>query len=353
MYNLLSLFSGILVSAMIVFNGGLTRQYGVYSATVIIHVVGLILISCLLLTKRGRPLPQKQAWYLYLGGALGVATTVFNNFAFGRISVSAILALGLMGQSVTGLIVDQFGLMKMPRHPFHKSKIIGILLILAGTFSMTEGFDAPAVFASLLGGVLLVISRTLNARLADGKGIRASTFYNYLIGLAVAVPVCALLGGNEPLLTTFSLSPEAYIYLGGAAGVCVVLLSNLTVAKVSAFYYSLFLFIGQVFSGILLDALISQAFSPRNLIGGILVAAGLCVNLLLDRKYNNLPMQTGDAEKLQPVRKRRISNTVFSSRPEHAIVCPSCGTAQSREEDRCRSCGIGFVFLDETNRFCM
>jgi hypothetical protein len=59
------------------------------------------------------------------------------------------------------------------------------------------------------------------------------------------------------------------------------------VIKISAFYLSLFLFIGQVFSGILVDMVISQTFSLRNLIGGIFVALGLSVNLLLDRKKIN------------------------------------------------------------------
>ncbi|SHI23938.1 hypothetical protein SAMN02745823_03788 [Sporobacter termitidis DSM 10068] len=56
----------------------------------------------------------------------------------------------------------------------------------------------------------------------------------------------------------------------------------------------------------------------------------------------------------RPVRaagKRVPANTVFSARPERAIICPRCGTAQSREQDSCRSCGVGFIFLSETNRF--
>jgi len=64
----------------------------------------------------------------------------------------------------------------------------------------------------------------------------------------------------------------------------VVILGNITVVKVSAFYLTLLIFIGQIFSGILIDAVISGEFSARILTGGILVAIGLCVNLLLDRK---------------------------------------------------------------------
>lgn len=282
MYYLLSLLTGILISAMVAFNGGLTGLYGVYPATIIIHLSGLLLISALIIIKRERPFSKSHQWFLYLGGVIGVATTAFNNLAFGRISVSAILAIGLLGQSLAGLIIDQYGFLSMPKHPFRKRKIIGLLLVFCGIISMIDKFDIMAVAVSFAAGINIVISRTLNARLAGFSSVRISTFYNYLIGLVISVPVCFLLGGAAPL-TPISISPNLYIYLGGILGVCVVLLSNITVAKVSAFYLSLFLFIGQVFSGILIDAVISQAFSPNILAGGVFVAAGLCVNLLLDR----------------------------------------------------------------------
>jgi len=284
MYYLFSLVTGILISVMIAFNGALTEHCGVYSATVIIHIAGLLLISIMTISKREHPFSKRQSWYLYLGGAIGVMTTVFNNFAFSRISVTSILALGLFGQSITGLIVDQYGLLNMPRHTFQNRKIFGLLLILCGIISMIDNFDLLAVLLSFIAGVNLVISRTLNAKLAEYTSIRIGTFYNYLIGLLIAIPVYFLLGGNEAFSVSFVLSPKVYIYFGGIIGVCVVLLSNIIVIKISAFYLSLLFFIGQVFSGILIDVVISQAFSLRNMIGGIFVAVGLSVNLVLDRK---------------------------------------------------------------------
>lgn len=283
MYYLLSLITGLLISVMIAFNGGLTELYGVYSATVIIHIAGLLVISIAAAVKRKRLYSGGIAWYLYLGGAIGVVTTVFNNFAFSRISVTSILALGLFGQSITGLIIDQHGLLNMPKHPFQNRKISGLALILCGIISMAENFEIFAVLFSFLAGVNLVISRTLNAKLAEKTSIRISTFYNYLVGLLIAIPVYFLLGRNEVNFANFTFSPKLYIYFGGILGVCVVLLSNKIVTKISAFYLSLFLFLGQVFSGIIIDVVISQNFSLRNMIGGIFVAVGLSVNLLLDK----------------------------------------------------------------------
>ena len=302
MYYFLSLLTGILISVMIAFNGGLTNQYGVYSATVIIHIVGLVLITIVVLAKRekpittgkpqfaanGQPYPaadsERRAWFLYLGGAIGVLTTIFNNFAFGRISVSAILALGLFGQSIAGLVIDQNGFFGMPKHLFSRRKLIGLALILAGIASMINNFEIIAVVISFIAGVTIVLSRTLNAKLADLTSMRISTFYNYLVGLFVSIPVFLLLGRNEINLSEFAISPNWFLYLGGVLGVGVVLLSNITVMKVSAFYLTLLIFIGQVFSGIVIDLVISRELSIRILIGGLFVVLGLTINLILDRK---------------------------------------------------------------------
>jgi len=285
MYYIIALLSGILIAVMIVCNGVLTAQFGVYSAIAAIHLIGFLLITLLIFIRGEKPFAKKMPWYLYLGGAIGVATTAFNNLSYDRISVSAILALGLLGQSITSIIIDQFGLMNVSKHPFKKNKLFGLFLISCGIALMITEFEVLAVLLSFLAGVSLVISRTLNARLAEGTSISSSTFFNYLIGLAVAVPIMILIGRNEPFMIRPNFSSDIYIYLGGIFGVAVVLLSNVIVSKISAFYMTLFLFIGQLFSGLLLDTIISGVFSSRNFLAGILVSVGLVINLLLDRDY--------------------------------------------------------------------
>jgi len=284
MFYFLSLLMGILITVMIAVNGGLTTHYGVYTATVVIHIVGLVLIVAVVAIKKERFFPARFPWFMYLGGAIGVLTTVFNNLSFGRISVSAILALGLFGQSVTGLIVDQYGLFGMQKHPFTKEKSIGLLLIIAGIAAMITGFEIVAVTVSFIAGINIVLSRTLNAMLADRTSVRVSTFYNYFIGLIVAIPVFLLLGRGEMFFSGLVISPRLYIYLGGVLGVCVVLLGNMVVVKVSAFYLTLLIFVGQVFSGILIDIFLDAAISWRIIVGGVLVTAGLVVNLILDHR---------------------------------------------------------------------
>ena len=285
MYYFASLMIGILVAVMIAVNGGLTTLYGMYSATVIIHIVGLILIGGIILARREKPFAKRLPWYLYIGGVLGVATTASVNFAFGKISLSAILALGLFGQSIAGALVDQFGWFGMKKHPFRAYQIPGILLVAGGIgWMMGGGFTFWPVLAVFFSGVLLVISRSYNARLADETSVYISTFFNYVCGLAAALPVFLLFGTNEPIWAGFVLAPNWWTYLGGAIGVVTVWLSNIVVAKIPQLYITLLMFVGQVFTGVILDALMDGAFSTANIIGGVLVALGLALNLLFERR---------------------------------------------------------------------
>jgi transporter family-2 protein len=285
MYYLLSLLIGILVAVMITVNGGLTTLYGVYSATVIIHIVGLLLIGLAVFLRREKPFVRGLPWYLYIGGVIGVATTACTNYAFGHISVSAILALSLFGQSVMGLLVDQFGLFKMHVHRFRLHQLPGLLLVVLGIVCMMLGsFSVLPVLAVFASGVLLVISRSFNARLAEKTSFYTSTFFNYVCGLITAIPVFLLFGAAEPITSGIHLTADWWIYLGGAIGVCTVFLSNVVVVKIPALYITLLMFVGQVFTGVCLDALLDGAFSFQNLLGGVFVALGLSLNLLLERR---------------------------------------------------------------------
>jgi len=285
MYYLLSLLIGILVAVMITVNGGLTALNGIYSAAVIIHIVGLILIGTIILFRKEKPFAKRHPWYFYIGGVLGVATTASTNFAFGKISVSSILAVSLFGMSIAGVLTDQFGLFGMKKHPFRAYQIPGILLVLGGiVWMMNGGFALWPVLAVFLSGVLLVISRSYNARLADESSVFVSTFFNYFCGLATAILVFLLFGLNEPIWMGFSFSPNWWIYLGGAIGVFTVWLSNVVVVKIPQLYITLLMFVGQVFTGVLMDALIDGSFSTENIIGGVFVSAGLALNLLFERR---------------------------------------------------------------------
>ncbi len=286
MYYVLSVFLGLLSTVMVAMNGKLGGHYGIYTAAVIIHVLGLLSASAIVLLKRER-IANKQPFVFYIGGAIGFFCVILNSVTFGHLSVSAILALGLLGQSLASLIFDQFGLYGMQKHPFNFKKTVGLVLVMIGVVFMVISSSLstlPYVFFSLLSGAIVVIARTFNARLAKCTNNAQSTFFNYASGLIVSIIALFAFGNQEPLFTAFSLSPEVWIYFGGLLGVGYVIALNLAVNTVPSFYLSLLLFIGQVFSGIGADALLTGVFSLNNLIGGIFVTAGLVQNLWIEKR---------------------------------------------------------------------
>ena len=270
-----------MISVMVVFNGGLNARAGQAAALVIIHAVGLLFISLVHLIKREKPRLIKLPLWFYAGGFIGVVTTIFNNTAFGHISISAMMALSLLGESVSGLLADHFGLIGLPVRRFRLEKLWGGLLTLTGIVWMLGDFRPLPVAVSLLAGVSVLFSRLINGRLARSIGLRASTLCNYLTGLLGALVFFALAGSGATW--SLALSGPFYLYLGGSLGAVIVLLSNYIVGKISSFYMTLAVFIGQMSAGLLLDLLLTQRFPMQNVIGSIFVLSGLVLNLMQDR----------------------------------------------------------------------
>lgn len=138
MYKLYSALIGVLISVMIAINGMLANNIGNYSSLIIIHIVGLIGISFILLIKKIKfNLRKDIPIHLYSAGAIGVFTVLFSNISFNHLGVSISLALGLLGQSVASLIIDHYGLLGMEVIKFKKEKILGLIIICFGIITMT------------------------------------------------------------------------------------------------------------------------------------------------------------------------------------------------------------------------
>ncbi len=282
MYYAISLLAGAITALMLVLNGRMNQEVSQGLSLVIIHVVGLIAVILYMLIKREKPVKTRLPAIWYVGGFIGIATTIFNITAFGHISVSAMMALGLLGESLSGILADHVGFLGLPVRRFRPEKLLGGLFILIGAIFMLEDFALVPVIISLMAGGTVLLSRVVNGRLARKAGLSTTTLINYLTGVLGAFIVMFILGAPK----TISLNLPFYNYLGGAVGAVIVLISTFVVGRIPTFYITLFMFVGQVFAGLLLDYVLQGAFSPRIAIGGVFVLAGLIVNLMQDRAYN-------------------------------------------------------------------
>lgn len=370
MYDLLSLLTGMVIAFMVAINGGLTTQYGVFGAAVIIHIVGSFFAFMLIKIRRQNVLFQRSiAWWMYIGGMIGVLTTAFNNFAYGKISLTSIIALGLLGQTATSLVIDSFGLFGMRKYPFKKSTLIGLAFAAIGILVMLDNSAVSALYAitlSFIGGVTVVLSRTVNAGLSENIGALQGSFINHIVGLPVTVCALFLWGGNDPIFNGFSISSNSWIYFGGVLGVLVVLLFNITVPKTPAFRLTLLSFIGQLFAGIALDLITKRGYIEATFFGGLLVAAGVGANILIEQAYlyreQKAQLYHNRIEKMKEADRAHLlklamqpfpqkPDVVLDTRPKGSICCPHCWTVQPSACNRCYGyrCNARFIFLDEAN----
>lgn len=132
-----SLITGSLLAFMVSANGIIGEAAGNYASSVIIHFIGLLgIIGVLIFTKskfknfRGIPL------WTYTAGLIGILTVLFSNISYTHLGVSLTVALGLLGQSITALLIDHNGWFNLPVNRFNKKKIVGFIIILVGIIMM-------------------------------------------------------------------------------------------------------------------------------------------------------------------------------------------------------------------------
>jgi len=141
---------------------------------------------------------------------------------------------------------------------------------------------------SILAGVTIVIGRIINSILADKIGTFQGTLINYVVGLSFSI--LFLLISNEKFAVSFASMKTIplWAYFGGLAGVVVIVLCNYITPRISSFYMTLLIFIGQLFIGIMIDYFTFHDLSIGKLVGGLFVLIGLTYNLWIDKKQLQL-----------------------------------------------------------------
>lgn len=140
------------------------------------------------------------------------------------------------------------------------------------------------VLLSVFTGITVVYTRIINSSLAEKIGTFQGTLINYITGLSFSI--IFLFVSRETINLSYAgmNSIPIWAYFGGLIGFAIIILSNYITPRISAFYSTLLMFVGQLFIGILIDYFSTHTMSMGKLIGGLLVMIGLTYNLWLDKK---------------------------------------------------------------------
>lgn len=133
---------------------------------------------------------------------------------------------------------------------------------------------------ALMTGSLVIISMIMNSRVGDEIGLFQGVFINYVLGTVVSILILLF---NLKTITVASNIPW-WAYLGGVLGVVIVSISNVIIPKIPTIYTTLLIFIGQLFTGMMIDLLTHVDVSKGKVIGGLLICIGLFYNLIVDKK---------------------------------------------------------------------
>lgn len=128
---------------------------------------------------------------------------------------------------------------------------------------------------AIVAGALVTLSMSLNSNLGLRIGVFRATVVNYVVGLAGALVVLGVLG--VPTLPDLASVPW-WCWVGGLLGVAIVASSNVVLPRIPVVTSTVLLFLGQIGTGLAIDAWQQGSVAPLRLVGAALVLGGLLVS---------------------------------------------------------------------------
>lgn len=284
---------GSMISVMVVFNtrfGQVSTMAVSFLCNHLIGIVAITIILAILRIRRGAPAQrQKAPWYLWFGGAFGFLIINANYITITNIGASLSMATAVFGQSLGSLLFDLTGFMGMKTYRISKKKATTLSLSFIGIAIMaSQGgrFSIPYVIIGVLTGIITMIQMVYNSRLARYKGVLFSARNNVLSGFIIASIVYGLAAGKETVeaLAHVGEVPLPLIFGGGLLAVLVVTGTNHVIPRIPVIYSALLLSSAQIITSIILDTIMFDLFSPRLLIGAMVILLGMLGNVWVDKK---------------------------------------------------------------------
>jgi bacterial/archaeal transporter family-2 protein len=118
-------------------NAGLGKSTGSFAAATISFAVGtLLLASIVILSGKAGGIGEVAhvQWYYLLGGLLGAAYVFTALELVGQIGAGGVAAATVTGQLTTSVVLDRIGFLGLEREAFSPSRIVGVGLLLGGTY---------------------------------------------------------------------------------------------------------------------------------------------------------------------------------------------------------------------------
>ena len=135
---MLTVFAGGLIAMQAPINSMLGRSVGTFAAASFSFVVGTIALVFITLLVGGGFGDLGEArhlsWYYLIGGLLGAVYVTTALITVKSIGAGGVAAATVTGQLTAAVVIDRLGLFGLEQTSLSATRIVGVVLLLAGTF---------------------------------------------------------------------------------------------------------------------------------------------------------------------------------------------------------------------------
>jgi bacterial/archaeal transporter family-2 protein len=134
---LLTAAAGGMIALQAPINAGLGKATGELPAAMISFLVGtLALILLVVLSGKAGGLPEVASvrWYYLIGGLLGAVYVATALIAVSSIGAGGVAAATVAGQLTASVVADRLGVLGLEQVALSPQRLLGVALLLAGTF---------------------------------------------------------------------------------------------------------------------------------------------------------------------------------------------------------------------------
>ena len=127
---------GALIALQAPINSGLGKATGTMPAAAISFTVGtLLLLGIVVVAGEAGSLSQAidVKWYYLIGGVLGAAYVTTVLLTVRTLGAGGVTAATVAGQLTMSVVIDRVGFLGLEETPITLTRVIGVLLLFAGT----------------------------------------------------------------------------------------------------------------------------------------------------------------------------------------------------------------------------
>ena len=135
---LLTACVGGLIALQAPINSGLGRAVGTFQAAFVSFAIGTIALAVIAGLARGGFAEIGEvrglSWYYLTGGLLGAVYVTTVLVTVRELGAGPVVAATIAGQLSASVVLDQFGMLGLPKDPITLGKVVGVVLLSLGVY---------------------------------------------------------------------------------------------------------------------------------------------------------------------------------------------------------------------------